>query len=482
VKVTVELVSATNEDIDPFSSDISLEKISIRIDGPERFDDAMADLKEGNRIAEFTSFPAERTIRIEANAYDSQGILRAFGRKEELQLGSEDVVVKIPFRRILAYVTHASICDGRCRAEEACVDAGRGYECLPLSSQCMACEAEESCVASLRQHLCLSNYSGADRGPNSIYAIDANTRQVVDRIALPNAQAKAGAITAHEGESLLVPYRDESKAYLGVLSQSDHSWKSIEFDRPVDLALMGFNGLGVAAGSGSIQFFKLSSGRVYSETAQVLAGKALDGVVGEGGRKAVIVMSGRPGVLLIDFETQEIYPPGEIEGASGVGVSDDGRLAYITSADSRTVKALDLRSAGLNGMSGEFVGVPGLTVFSGEITGLLSLYSDAKENVHRVIAYSVSGRRGFEAGSEVRVLPHPRGIAAIPGGRRVMVVSAGTSTESAGLTVIDPDLELGLQGSTISYPSDTEDSYSVPSAQRAYQRYRPHRLAISYGR
>jgi len=482
VNVTVELSPSTKDSLNPFSNGLDLERIRVRIDGPDRFDEAWVDLAEGEFKAEFSSFPSERTVRVEVKAFDAAGILRAYGRKKEVRLESDTVAVQIPFRRLLAYVTHASICDGRCRPEHACVDAGRGFECLALSDQCMNCGAQEACVSASRQNLCLSNYAGENRGPNIIYALDVNTRKVVERISLPGASAQAASINAHEGDFMLVPFVEDAKASLGILSQSDHSWKRIEFDRPFDLAIMGHNGLGVAAGTGQIQFFELESGRALAGNIQLLAGTARQAVVGEGGRKAVILMSGRPGVLLVDFETQEIYPPGEIEGASGLGVSEDGRLAYITSSDSNTVKVLDLRSAGLTALSGEFSGVPGQTVFTAQTSSLLSIYSDAKENIHRVIAYSVSGRRGFDAGAELTVLPNPRGIAVTPGGGRVVLVSAGTSSQSAGLTVIDPDIEAGLQGSTISYPRDTEDSYPVAGGQSGHQRYRPSRIAISYGR
>jgi DNA-binding beta-propeller fold protein YncE len=479
VTITVDLSSSTQGTLDPFSE---LSMIRVSIDGPDRFDDAIADLPPTQRETVFEGFPADRTARLQVKGFDAQGILRAYGRRDELVIESEDLTTAIPFRKLLAYVTHASICDGVCPDMEACVNTGSGYSCFPTSDQCGACGENSSCVESLRAPRCLSHYAGGNRGPNQVYVIDVNTREVIERLALPTSGAKARSISMSDGDSVLVSYEDGNKAFVGVLSQADHSWRNIEFKQPVERVLLGSSGLGVAAGSGSIVFFELETGKVLTQSEQAVAGKIVDGVVGDGGRKAVVIMSRSPGALLIDFERREIIPPGEIIGASGVGISEDGRVAYITSSNSKSVTALDLRTGGLTPLTGEFTGVPGVSSYSETVSGLLSIYADEDKDISRVIGYSVAGRRAFETGSEVGVLPNPMGIAAAPGGRRVIVVSAGTSTETAGLTVIDPDLATGLDGSTISYPLDPDDSFTTAQGQIGYQRYRPSGVAITYGR
>ena len=479
VDVTIQLASSSQENLEPFSA---LSKIRVSIDGPERFDDAIIDLQSSDRKATFTQYPRDRTVQVEVRGFDAQGILRAYGRYNDLSLGSENLTVEVPFRKMLAYVIHSSICDGSCPEGEACVNTGSGFTCTEESDQCGACDENSSCVFDLRVPRCIENYQGSNLGPGQIYVLDATSRKLIEKVALPMPGAIARSVRADQGDNILVTFEAGTKSYVGILSQSDHSWRTVEFNRSIEIAFIGSGGLGVAAGSGSIMFFEVETGKVLAQTEQAVAGRILDGAVGDSGRKAIIIMSRSPGALLVDFGRQEIFPPGEIGGASGVGMSEDGRVAYITSDSTKNIRALDMRTSGLTALPGEFGGFPGISVYSEAVSGLLSIYADEEVNISRLIGYSVSGRRAFEPGTDVNLLPHPRGIASVPGGRRVIVVSAGTSTESAGLTIIDPDLETGLDASTVSYPKDPDDTYVNLLGEYESQRYRPEGVAVSYGR
>jgi|GEM_PF-6123816 len=466
--------------LDPFQK---IKKVRVRIDGPERFDDAIVYLEDGQQTAVFKNFPLDSDVSITAQGFDDNGLVYAFGQSEEFKVGSENEAVTIAFRRLFAYVIHDSICDGGCKSGQACVDTGEGYSCSAVDDLCdVNCSDSQACVSLTTGSRCLETFQGKDSGPEKIYVLDPQTRSVVQSLKLPVPNATASSIRADRGERILVTFETDETAYLGLLSQKDHTWKTFTLPRPGAIALAGRNNLGVIAGQGRVYFINLESGEIDTQGEQATAGRILDGSVGDGGRKAVIVMSGQPGVLLVDFDRKEIYPPGQIEGAAGVGVSDDGRLAYINSSTTRQVRVLDLRTVGLSLLQGEFFGSPGISTFSSVVSGLLGVYVNEDENINRVIGYSVSGKRAFEMGSEVNVLPSPRGIASLPGSNRVLIVSAGTSTLSAGITMIDPNLETGLEASTTVYPLDVEDSYVNRAREVSFQRYRPGDVAVTYGR
>ena len=479
-EVLVNLDVSTDEVTNPFPT---VEKVRIRIDGPERFDDAVVDLQNQERKAIFSNFPPDRDVTITALGFDRSGLISAFGRTEEFRVSADTEELTVAFRRLFAYVIHDSICDGGCRSDQACVDTGEGYSCSELDNMCeLTCSDGQACISGAGGSQCKGTFRGEDLGPGKIYVIDPQNRAVVQSLDLPIPNAKATSIRADGGQQILVTFETSEAAYLGLLSQRDHSWETFKLPRPAEIALAGRGGLGVIAGQGRVSFIDLQTGEVDAQGEQATAGKILDGSVGDGGRKAVIIMSGQPGVLLVDFERREIYPPGQVEGAAGVGVSDDGRLAYINSSVTRQVRVLDLRTGGLSLLQGEFFGSPGVSTFSGAVSGLLGIYINEDENINRLIGYSVSGKRAFELGTEVNLLPVPRGIASFPGGDRVLVVSAGTSTLSAGMTLIDPSLDTGLEASTTIYPRDSEDSYINRAGEISYQRYRPGDIAVTYGR
>ena len=101
----------------------------------------------------------------------------------------------------------------------------------------------------------------------------------------------------------------------------------------------------------------------------------------------------------------------------------------------------------------------------------------------RVHAFIVAASRGFQAESAVSTLPGASGISAAPGGSRLVVVSVGTTTAAAGLTMIDARLDPGPDGSTATYPLDPDDKFTILNSKvEVRQRYHPQKVAVLYGR
>jgi len=485
-EISVALSVAAEEAFDPFRSNERMSVVRIAVDGPERHDDAFVDLSLDARSASFSSFPAERAVDVTVSGFDRQGTLVAFGRVESVQI-DEDLTIDVPFRRNLAYVTHADICGGFCGGDAACVDTGGGFSCEPKSMACnSACAAGRTCVAPRSGAACYREYTGGSQGPGRLYALDIVSRDVVGEIELPGVAPKARGISANGGDSIVVSYEDAAKGFVGMLSLSDGQWKTVELPRVQDIVLIGADNVGVAAGGGRVTLFDASTGAPIGEP-HVVGGKAIDGAIGLNGRRAIFIVSAAPFVVLVDLERARdggnpIIPPGEVPGAAGVAMSADGAIAYVTSSAQREVVSVAMETGAIATLAGSFNGLVGNAVYSDRMRSIFALQSDPVENIARVLAYSVAAKSGFEVETAVRTLPIPAGIAAGPGGRRIVVVSAGTSTLTAGLTVIDADIDEGAEGSTVSYPQDEGDTFTTPSGFTGRQRYVPSKVAVIYGR
>ena len=62
-ELVVNLDVSSNSLLDPFQK---IEKVRVRIDGPERFDDAIVDLQGGQQTAVFKNFPLDSDVSITA--------------------------------------------------------------------------------------------------------------------------------------------------------------------------------------------------------------------------------------------------------------------------------------------------------------------------------------------------------------------------------------------------------------------------------
>lgn len=481
--VSVELSVSEVLEYDPYRSSDRLTNVRVTIDGPERHDDAVRDVPLDGRRVQFEEFPTERAVTITARGFDRAGTLIAFGRAEGVQV-DDDVSVTIPFRRSVAFVTHQPICGGGCGQDSACADAGSGFRCEPIADTCTACSGEgRACVRRGAGSTCARTYERTSPAPGLIYVIDLVTRALVKRIPIPGVSPRAHGITARGGDALVVTYSDASGHHVGWMSLDREEWTSIPIERPADLAVLGRGPIGVAAGGGAVTIFDAVQKKVV--LTEQIGGRVLDAAIGgETGQRAILVTSVPPGLVLIDLERADspssISSPGEVRGASGVALSEDGKFAFVTSSERRDVVTVDLQTGALATLPDGFSGPVDAAVYSDAMRSVLAIQRDDDEGIARVLAYSVLKKVGSPATSAVGTLPAPSGIAAGPGGRRLVVVSAGTSTQTAGLTVIDADLEDGFDGSTVSYPLDPDDTF-VQGSVTGRQRYQPSRVAIVYG-
>ncbi len=475
VDLTVELATSSAADLDPFQVP-NLTTIRVRVDGTERTDDATRALGPGERSVVFEALPGDREVRVQVEGFDSEGNLLAFGRADAVQLDG-DVTASVPFRRHLAFVTHKPICDATCRTGEVCADAGEGARCVPEASGCAGCGADQVCVMERRGPTCERAYTGRSKGPGVVYALDVMTRSLVRRIALPGTDPRGRGVTSADGRAMVLTWSDQGQGFVGLLSLDDGSLRALPMPVSQDLAVLGPSGVGAAAGGGRVLIFK-EDGSVLAD--KPAAGRALAGAVGAGGRRAVFAMSASPGVLIVDLEdpAAPLIPPGSIAGATGLGLSEDGRFAYVASAEGE-VYVVDLVLGSQQQLGGSLPGAVQLAAYSERASTVVGVQNRPEDNVSRIIAYSVAGLSALD--ETVGALPRPEGLAAGPGGRRLVVVSVGTTTRTAGLTVLDVDQQDGLDGSTVLYPSDPEDSFPAPGGL-GYQTYHPHRVGTIYGR
>jgi hypothetical protein len=75
----------------------------------------------------------------------------------------------------------------------------------------------------------------------------------------------------------------------------------------------------------------------------------------------------------------------------------------------------------------------------------------------------------------------PTAIRTDPSGHRLVVVAAGTSSASAGLTIIETTAAMVPVGSTGNYPADPNDFVMQADGFVEHVRYQPSGLALIYG-
>ncbi|MBI4819817.1 MAG: hypothetical protein HY791_26320 [Deltaproteobacteria bacterium] len=487
--VTVELSLPSKEQLDPYRFSDRLVSVRVSVDGPDRFDDVSKDLALTDRKAEFEAFPAERAVTIVVEGLDRLGNLIAYGRVENLQV-DDDVSVQVPFRRLLAYVVHRPVCGGGCGDGRACVDVLDGYACQPVLTpeECvdsegaaLSCGDQTACVTYRGGPSCRSKFDRVSKGTEVVYVIDLLTRALVDRVQIPGEGPRALGISPRGGEGVMVTYTAGGKGFVGLLKSADHEWETLELDSIQDLALLGpGQNIGMAAGGGQISVFDWSKKDVVKT--DPAGGRVLDGKLGYGGRRAIFVINKEPGVILVqpDIPTNQNISIA-VAGAAGVAVDEKGELAYVTSSVEQTVTGVDLARAGNSvRLNGGVAATCGAAAFSAAMQSILCIEAGTNPRP-RVHAYSVATSSGWKLETAVGTLPDPSGIAAAPGGARLVVVSAGTTTTSSGLTMIDTDIEVGPDGSTISYPTDPDDTF-VRGSSTIHQRYQASRVAVLYGR
>lgn len=470
-------------------------RLRVTLDGEDRTDDVVKDLPPEAREVSFTGYPNSRRIHLTVGGYDENDNLVGYGEARG-RVDNDNLELKVPLRRTLGYVTHRDVCDGGCAVGQACVSPARSsggggpFQCVEAMTTCApGCGAGQSCVKGVTGPVCSTAWGNrSSRGPGLLYVIDIGSRSFVESIQIPGNHPHGLGVFARGGEGVWVVYRDdrESEGDSGTraafLSSSDHRWSApLRFDFPHDLVVSSpLQRYAAAAGGGAVSLIDQQDNKV-TRTIQV-GGTVLDAIVGgDGGRTALFVTTA--GLLQIDLDlpdTTQGTSPGDISHAAGIAVDGEGRIAYITSAASRVVDAIDLfvgTTAKLPGDSQPaFVRDVAAASYSASAQTLFAIEAGAK--AQHLDAYSVFDSSHVPTEDLVGVLPVPSDIVAGPGGYQVLVISSGTSSATAGLTVIDAAYP--PTGSTVSYFRDPNDFY-IDSGLMFRERYQPRKLGVLYG-
>lgn len=427
----VSISTASLESLDPFGPDVALRTVRVVIAGVEQNDEAIIDLpNDGSlRVARVDGLVShEVTVRVEG--YDPSGSVVAFGRSPRLPLAEDETpIVDVAFRRNLAYITH--------RPNE-----------------------------------------GQDRPEGWLYVLDLATRELVARIRLPGERPVARSITARGGRHMLVTWFDGPRGFVGLLSLEDHTFvRTIELPVVHDVTL-GVEGrtVGVALGGGRLSLVDLDAGTVVES--QRVGGRVRDAALSADGRRALVAVDVPPGLLLIDLEGRGVSPQSVLPDPSGVALDAAGQVAYVTSRSSPRVIAFDLanqRATALTGGPG-FAAPIELAAFSEPLRSVLGVARPGGD-VGRILSFHVPSETGSPLEGAIETLERPTGMAIDGPGRRVIVVAAGSSTTTAGLTIVDSFVDR-LEGSSRLYPL----SPSEPVAPRGRERFSPGSVAVVYGR
>lgn len=431
--IEVRLERPTTAALDPYDPAAGVTKVRMVVRGEERGEEAIVDARPGVEVLRVEGFPAGE-VDVEVFGFDAVGNVRAYARLER-RSAEGGLSAEIPFRRNLAYVIHE-----------------------PNSQQ--------------------------DAPEGLIYVLDVVTRTLVDRVRLEGASPRAVSISARGGRSLLVAVADGFDARVVELSTRDHSMTSIPLDARPDRVLAVENSdIGVALGGSRIAFIDFAAGRALDEAPDV-GGRVLDAVMSPAGDRVLAAVDVfPPGLLEIDVARREVTGENVISNPAGIALDRRSSVAYLVSSESRAIVGYDLdsgRAAPLETTAGfaASMGSPsGPAAYSSHMVGLFAI-RDARDGAQpRIYPFSVLGRAGSSAG--IPTFFETRGIAADGPGRRVVVVGAGTSTLTAGLTVVDTELnELEPEFTNTLYPLDPDDVSGVFGGR---QRYRPAGVAIIYG-
>lgn len=458
-KVRVDLKVASDPMLSPFETG-TLSKIRVSLKGTEQYDDAAIDLPITARSAVFDSYPSNRTIQVRVEGFDALGNLVAFGRAQNVST-SGDASVSIPFRRNLAYVTHS-----------------------PNPRQ--------------------------NKPGNAIYVIDLASRTYVGTLRVPG-NGIARNITARGGLAMLVPYDEGGRGFLGVLSADDHQWTSIPLSTPQDIAVaVPDRNIAIVAGGGSVTLVDLDNKdrRIIAEFP--VGGNGLAAAMAASGKKAIVLVSLSPGMVAIDLTDnclKSLQPQrciralSAVQSPAGIALAGDGRSAYVTSSANRSVAVVDLERLEVTPLNQAGFAAPvGAAAYSDAMQAVLAVQS-GMDGPPRVLGFVVGIRKC--AGTQVNgrcdgelqtgeslsladatpTYPFPRAIAADPSGHRLVVVAAGSSTATAGLTVIETAARTVPIGSSGLYPSDPTDTFTTRAEGFVgHQRYQPNSVGVLYGR
>lgn len=436
--LAVSFSLASKAELSPLATEVGLSKVRLFVEGDVDYDDVIVDLSPAELAApvELGGLVSE-TVQVRVEGYDDAGAVVAFGRIS-VPVTLEDVdAVSIPFRRNLAYVTHMST-------------------------------------------------EGQDNPSGVIYALDLNTRALVDRIRLPGAAPRARSITARGGIEMLVSMLDGNETLVGRISLDDHSVTTFPLPGLQDLILgVESSASGVALGGGRVTFIDFDS-ETTSDLGVSIGGTVNDAAISFDGSRALMAVDiYPPGLLLVNIDTRTLETHDLLTDPSGIALDAAGELAYVTSSSSRRILSFDLVRRRSAPSSGSFSSSVDLAVYSDSLRAVIGL--DRSGTLGQLQYFHVPSQSAGGAEQSATTLEQPTGMATDGTGRRIIVVAAGSSTVTAGLTVVDAFSDR-LEGSSQLYPGDPEDTFVIlpatpdRAAVLGRQRYRPSSVAVVYGR
>ncbi|MEO1229446.1 MAG: hypothetical protein AAFZ18_11115 [Myxococcota bacterium] len=418
--------------LDPFVSS-GLRQVRVSVVGAETHDEILIDVDLGARGVSLDGLVSDQ-VAVQIEGLDAAQSVVAFGRAS-VNLGQESQV-DIPFRRNLAYVIHQPV-------------------------------------------------AGQKQPARSIYALDLASRSLVDEILLPGAIPEARGITPRGGDSMIVTWRDGPQGQVGLLSLDDHSIGNVVVLPGIQDTCVGAEGSSraVAVGLGRISFVDFRAGSAVALD-QGVGGTVIDAVISGDGRRALVSLQMPSALLLVDLERQEVEAQTVLPDPGGLALDAAGQVAFVTSRTARQVAAFELGNRRTNLITGFLAAPVDLAVFSEPLRAVVGVNRDRP--VGRILAFSTSSGSSTPLEGAIETLEAPMSIAADGTGRRFVVV-AGSSTVSAGLTIIDTGPS-SLQGSGRLYPGDPDDTFTVSSGSPdrepvlGRQRYQPRAVAVAYGR
>lgn len=433
--VTVVLDTPTLPEIDPGAVEARLAR--IRVWAKDSGGGTVAkDLAPSEAQVVFEDYRTdEDNLTVLVEGYDELGTIVAFGRVEEVDATGDAVSVTVPFRRSLAYVIH--------QADPA-----------------------------------------LSRPESVIYVVDVASRAYVTKLAIPGTAPVARGISARGGEAMLVTFSDMGDGKLGILSTKDHTWTVFPLPVIQDLTIgVSRTNKGLVAGGGRVHVIDFSTGvtEAFKDGASDLevGGRVRDAVIGLGGRRAVVALD--TNLAIFDLETKASRAVA-LEAPGGVGLNSDGQVAFATSRTLPVVVEITLEQQVTRSVSGAFdVGSTGLATYSDAIPAVLALNTDQESGASRVYGWEDGGIK-LPAKESFQVFRFATGITTDGPGRRVVVVSAGSTAETAGLSIIDTySNQRPIEGSSVLYPLDPDDT-SLGALPDNAARYRPRGVAVIYGR
>lgn len=430
-EVAVSLTHSATAGLDPLAPEVGVVKVRFEVNGPGLHDDVFMDAPAGTDAVTFKGFPTIEDVNVRAMGLDAVGNVVAFGRADRVQV-TEDVSLQFPLRRNLAYITHQA-------------NAGQAHP------------------------------------ERVIYLVDLSTRALVSKLQLPGTAPQARGISARGGDAILVTYEDGAEGRVAVISADDNSIETFALPRPQELTL-GVAGqpIGVTVGGSRITFVDLDARTVVEEYARPVGGRVLDGVISADGSRALVVVSASPGLVSIDLVHRTVDALNVVPEPSGVALGRDGRVAYVTSSSDGEVAAVDLDTGRAQPL-GNFARPVGQAAYADELDAVLALEADTGEGPGRTLGFIAPAAEALRVGEGVQTLAHASAIASDGVGRRALVVAVGTSTETAGLTLVETTATTLPNGASALYPVDPDDRFRSGTIEVS-RRYQPADVAIVYGR